>query len=106
MRGAPPLEPRSPSSDRGSLRRPDFGRGEASRICGRTEGCNGAELSRAAVVRERRPEHVASGIGLRACGAAADFEVLEKLRRLAFAKDVDEPKQLELWKGEVVAAGA
>src|SRR5690606_9512241 len=41
-----------------------------------------------------------------AAGAAADFEVLEKLRRLAFAKDVDEPKQLELWKGEVVAAGA
>ena len=45
-------------------------------------------------------------IGLRACGAAADFEVLEKLRRLAFAKNVDEPKQLELWKGEVVTAGA
>ena len=30
----------------------------------------------------------------------SDFEALEKLRRLAFAQQVDEPKQLELWKEE------
>jgi putative DNA methylase len=31
-------------------------------------------------------------------GAGGDFEALEKLRRLAFAQQVDEPQQLELWK--------
>ncbi len=30
--------------------------------------------------------------------AASDFEALEMLRRLAFAEQVDEPSQLELWK--------
>lgn len=29
--------------------------------------------------------------------SGTDFEVLEKLRRLAFAAQVDEPKQLEMW---------
>ena len=33
-------------------------------------------------------------------GAGNDFEVLEKLRRLAFSERVEEPKQLELWKRE------
>jgi hypothetical protein len=33
-------------------------------------------------------------------GAGNDFEALEKLRRLAFAERVEEPKQLELWKAE------
>ncbi len=32
--------------------------------------------------------------------AAGDFEALEMLRRLAFAKQVDEPTQLGLWKEE------
>jgi adenine-specific DNA methylase len=32
--------------------------------------------------------------------ASADFDALEKLRRLAFADRVDEPKQLSLWKEE------
>ncbi len=31
-------------------------------------------------------------------GAGSDFEALEKLRRLAFSQQVDEPKQLELWR--------
>jgi predicted AAA+ superfamily ATPase len=31
-------------------------------------------------------------------GAGSDFESLEKLRRLAFAEQVDEPRQLELWR--------
>lgn len=30
-------------------------------------------------------------------GSASDFEALEKLRRLAFSAQVDEPKQLEMW---------
>lgn len=30
--------------------------------------------------------------------AGSDFEALENLRRLAFTQQVDEPKQLELWK--------
>jgi putative DNA methylase len=30
--------------------------------------------------------------------AGSDFEVLENLRRLAFASQVDEPKQLDLWR--------
>ena len=34
-------------------------------------------------------------------GAGNDFEALEKLRRLAFAERVEEPKQLELWKQEL-----
>src|SRR5207247_5878626 len=40
-----------------------------------------------------------SGIELPAdvAGAGSDFEALEKLRRLAFAGQVEEPKQLELW---------
>lgn len=33
-----------------------------------------------------------------AAQAANDFEALENLRRLAFAAQVDEPKQLDLWK--------
>ncbi len=34
-----------------------------------------------------------------------DFEALENLRKLAFANDVDEPQQLQLWKEEPEAAG-
>jgi len=33
----------------------------------------------------------------------SDFEALENLRKLAFAADVDEPQQLQLWKEEVEA---
>lgn len=33
-------------------------------------------------------------------GAGSDFEVLEKLRRLAFAERVEEPQQLLLWKSD------
>ena len=33
----------------------------------------------------------------------SDFEALENLRRLAFAADVDEPQQLQLWKEEAEA---
>ena len=33
-------------------------------------------------------------------GAGNDFEAIEKLRRLAFADQVEEPKQLELWRQE------
>lgn len=33
-----------------------------------------------------------------------DFEALENLRKLAFATDVDEPQQLQLWKEEVEVA--
>lgn len=32
--------------------------------------------------------------------SSTDFEVLERLRRLAFAAQVSEPKQLELWKAQ------
>jgi putative DNA methylase len=32
-----------------------------------------------------------------------DFEALENLRKLAFADDVDEPQQLQLWKEEAAA---
>lgn len=32
--------------------------------------------------------------------SGSDFEALEKLRRLAFAEQVDEPKQLEMWIAE------
>ncbi len=32
--------------------------------------------------------------------ASEDFDVLEKLRRLAFSDVVDEPEQLRLWRGE------
>jgi adenine-specific DNA methylase len=32
-----------------------------------------------------------------------DFEALENLRKLAFAQDVDEPQQLQLWKEEAAA---
>jgi len=35
-----------------------------------------------------------------------DFEALENLRKLAFAKDVDEPAQLKLWKEEAEAVEA
>jgi len=35
--------------------------------------------------------------------SASDFEALEKLRRLAFATQVDEPKQLEIWTESVPA---
>lgn len=40
-----------------------------------------------------------SGVDLPAdvVGAGSDFEALEKLRRLAFADQVEPPKQLELW---------
>ena len=34
----------------------------------------------------------------------SDFEALENLRKLAFAADVDEPQQLQLWKEEAEAA--
>ena len=36
----------------------------------------------------------------------SDFEALENLRKLAFAKDVDEPEQLKLWKEEAEAVEA
>jgi hypothetical protein len=44
-----------------------------------------------------------SGVDLDGDLAASgtDFEVLEKLRRLAFASQVDEPGQLEMWKTSV-----
>jgi putative DNA methylase len=35
--------------------------------------------------------------------AGSDFEALENLRKLAFSKQVDVPKQLELWQAEAVA---
>jgi putative DNA methylase len=35
-----------------------------------------------------------------------DFEALENLRKLAFASDVDEPQQLQLWKEELATAEA
>ena len=35
-----------------------------------------------------------------------DFEALENLRKLAFAEDVDEPQQLQLWKEEAAATEA
>jgi len=35
----------------------------------------------------------------------SDFEALENLRKLAFAADVDEPQQLQLWKEEAEAVG-
>jgi hypothetical protein len=46
-----------------------------------------------------------SGITLEGDLAAAgsDFEALENLRRLAFAEQVGEPKQLELWKEDEAA---
>jgi adenine-specific DNA methylase len=34
----------------------------------------------------------------------SDFEALENMRKLAFASDVDEPQQLQLWKEEAEAA--
>jgi hypothetical protein len=41
-----------------------------------------------------------SGVDLPAdvAGAGSDFEALEKLRRLAFADQVDQPEQLVLWQ--------
>jgi putative DNA methylase len=36
----------------------------------------------------------------------SDFEALENLRKLAFAADVDEPQQLQLWKEEAEALEA
>jgi hypothetical protein len=36
----------------------------------------------------------------------SDFEALENLRKLAFANDVDEPQQLQLWKEETAEAAA
>lgn len=35
--------------------------------------------------------------------ASSDFEALENLRKLAFAGQVDEPQQLELWRGDSAA---
>ena len=35
-----------------------------------------------------------------AAAQGSDFEVLENLRRLAYAEHVDEPKQLGLWREE------
>ncbi len=35
-------------------------------------------------------------------GAGADFDALENLRRLAFAEQVDEPKQLAIWQDEAL----
>lgn len=48
-----------------------------------------------------------SGIDLEGDAAefGSDFEALENLRKLAFAADVDEPQQLQLWKEEAEAAG-
>ena len=36
-------------------------------------------------------------------GAGADFDALEKLRRLALAEKVAEPEQLKIWQEEPVA---
>lgn len=46
-----------------------------------------------------------SGIDLEGelTGAGSDFEALENLRKLAFTEQVDEPKQLELWREEAAA---
>ena len=46
-----------------------------------------------------------SGVALEGDVAAAssDFEALENLRKLAFAGQVDEPQQLELWRGDSAA---
>jgi adenine-specific DNA methylase len=38
-----------------------------------------------------------------AAGAGADFDALEKLRRLALAEKVTEPEQLKIWQDEAVA---
>lgn len=46
-----------------------------------------------------------SGIDLEGdlAGSGSDFEALENLRKLAFTEQVDEPKQLDLWKDTAVA---
>lgn len=46
-----------------------------------------------------------SGVDLpdAAAGAGADFDALEKLRRLALADKVAEPEQLKIWQNEVAA---
>ena len=36
-------------------------------------------------------------------GAGADFDALEKLRRLALAEKVAEPEQLKIWQEDVAA---
>ncbi len=38
-----------------------------------------------------------------AAGAGADFDVLEKLRRLALAEKIAEPEQLKMWQDEAAA---
>jgi len=46
-----------------------------------------------------------SGIDLEGdvASASSDFEALENLRKLAFSKQVDQPKQLDLWKDAATA---
>lgn len=55
-----------------------------------------------AVLEVLPPSAAFTGIELdgEVTASGSDFEVLENLRRLAYAADVDEPKQLELWRQE------
>jgi adenine-specific DNA methylase len=55
-----------------------------------------------AVLEVLPPSAAFTGIELDGDLAASgsDFEVLEKLRRLAFTGQVDEPRQLEIWRSE------
>lgn len=55
-----------------------------------------------AVLEVLPPSAAFTGIELdgEVAASGSDFEVLENLRRLAYAAEVDEPKQLELWRQE------
>ena len=55
-----------------------------------------------AVLEVLPPSAAFTGIELdgEVAASGSDFEVLENLRRLAYAADVDEPTQLELWRQE------
>ena len=48
------------------------------------------------------PSHQFTGFDISKASepAASDFEALENLRRLAFAKQVAKPRQLSLWETE------
>ena len=53
-----------------------------------------------AILKSCPSDGVFSGVDLApdVAGAGNDFEALEKLRRLAFADQVEEPQQLSLWQ--------
>ena len=55
-----------------------------------------------AVLEVLPPSHIFTHVDLTGDlkSASDDFDVLEKLRRLAYADKVDEPKQLEFWAAE------